>query len=274
MTSSDQQKHPLQAVVFDWAGTTIDFGSRAPALVFREVFRRSGVPIEMDEARGPMGKAKREHIAAILALPRVAAEWQQQFGRPPGDDDVGRLYEEFLPLQKSTLAEHSDVIPGVADAVAACRQMGLKIGSSTGYTRDLMDVVVPRAAKGGYQPDAILCADDVPAGRPAPWMLFRAAEQLNVYPMRTIVKVDDTPVGIEAGRNAGTWTVGITRTGNALGLSQVELNELPADELHRRLAEAGKKFVARGAHFVLEAVAELPGLLPTIEQRLLDGQTP
>lgn len=272
MTVADGTK--LRAVVLDWAGTTIDFGSRAPALVFVEVFRRSGVPIEIAEARGPMGKAKREHIAAILALPRVAEAWRQQFGCPPSDEDVERLYQEFLPLQKATLARHSEVIPGVPGAVAACRERGLKIGSSTGYTRDLMAVVVPLAEEGGYRPDAILCADDVPAGRPAPWMLFRAAEKLDVYPMRTIVKVDDTPVGIEAGRNAGTWTVGITRTGNALGLSPSELDALPADELRRRLAEAAKQFTARGAHFVLESVAELPGLLPEMERRLRAGETP
>lgn len=276
MSGSESAREPskLQAVVFDWAGTTVDFGSRAPALVFVEVFRRSGVPIEMEEARGPMGKAKRDHIASILALPRVAQQWRQRFGRSPGDDDVQRLYEEFLPLQKATLAEHSDVIPGIARAVAACRELGLKIGSSTGYTRELMEVVAPRAAEQGYAPDVILCADDVPAGRPAPWMLFRAAERLNVYPMRTVVKVDDTPVGIEAGRNAGTWTVGITRTGNALGLSPSEVEALPDDELQRRLAEAAERFRSGGAHFVLESVADLPELLPEIERRLRAGQKP
>lgn len=272
MSAIDQEK--LQAVIFDWAGTTVDFGSRAPALAFVEIFRRSGVPIEMAEARGPMGKAKRDHIASILFLDRVAEAWSRHFGSAPTEQDIDRLYSEFLPLQKETLAHHSALIPGATEAVAACRERGMKIGSSTGYTRELMEVVIPIAAAGGYEPDAVMCADDASVGRPAPWLIYRNAEQLGVYPMKTIIKVDDTPIGILAGRNAGTWTVGITRTGNALGLSQEEAAALPSQELKDRLATAVESFRSAGAHYVIESVAELPSLLSQIEQQLARGITP
>lgn len=255
----------FQAVIFDWAGTTVDYGSSAPARVFVEVFRRRGVEITEAEARGPMGRAKREHIAAVAATPRVAELWHRRYGNPPGDADVQAMYDDFLPLQKEVLAEHSDVIPSVQAAVAECRRRGLKIGSTTGYTRELMEVVAPIAARQGYESDVIVCSDDVTAGRPAPWMIFRAAEQLGVYPLSQVLVVDDTPVGITAGKNAGSVSVGISQTGNALGLSLAAVEELPPEELEARLASVDDEFRAAGAEYVLRSVAELPHLLDQLE---------
>lgn len=254
---------PIRAVIFDWAGTTVDHGSRAPASVFVEIFRRSGVAIDEAEARGPMGKAKREHIASILALPRVAAAWRGAFGAAHGEADIDRLYADFLPLQLGTLARHADVIPGVPEVVAECRRRGMKIGGTTGYTRALMDVLEPLARANGYAPDVSICADDTPQGRPAPWMLFRAAERLGVYPMSAVVAVDDTPVGIEAARNAGAWAVGVTRTGNGLGLSREQLDRLDPDDLRERLGRARADLERAGAHFTVESAADL---LPILDQ--------
>lgn len=255
----------FKAVLFDWAGTTVDYGSRAPAQVFCEIFRRRDVVITEQEARGPMGLSKREHIATIAALPRVSNLWREQHRSEPTNDDVQALYDDFLPLQKETLASNSEVIPGIAEAVTECRRRGLKIGSSTGYTRELMEVVAPLAAAGGYSPDVIVCSDDVTAGRPAPWMNFRAAELLGVYPLESVLVADDTPVGIEAGRNSGCLTVAITQTGNAFGYSLAEMNELPAEEIESRLDTIGQQFREAGADYLLRSVADLPRLLSELE---------
>lgn len=256
--------HPIKAVILDWAGTTVDHGSRAPTKVFIEIFRRRGIEITEPEARGPMGRAKHEHIADIANLPRVAALWQQRYGQPPGHSDVMAMYHDFLPLQKETLANGTDVIAGIPEAIAALRERGLKIGSSTGYTRELMEVVVPIAARGGYSPDVVVCSDDVPAGRPAPWMNFLVAQQLGVYPMHAILVVDDTPIGIEAGLNAGAITVAVTRTGNSLGLSAAQVTELPPADLQERLARIADDYRAMGAHYTIPSVAELPNLLQSV----------
>lgn len=258
----------LQAVMLDWAGTTIDHGSRAPAIVVMEVFRRRGIDVTIAEARGPMGKAKREHLASVFALPRVAAAWEKVYGRPPVDSDIDEIYTEFLPLQHSILSQHCDVIRGVPETVAECRRRGLKIGGSTGYTQELMDVVTPLARANGYSPDVSFCTSDVPQGRPAPWLLFHLAEALNVFPMTAVVVVDDTPVGIQAGINAGAWTVAVTRTGNSFGLSASEIAELPPSELTRRLTEAESEFRQLGADYVIQSVADLIPIIDDINARL------
>jgi phosphonoacetaldehyde hydrolase len=266
MLAMEKSSRTLKAVILDWAGTTVDYGSRAPTQVFIEIFRRRGIEVTAAEARGPMGRAKRDHIAAVAALPRVTAQWRERYGKEVGDRDLQAIYDEFLPLQKETLAQHgSEVISGVPEAIAELRRQGLAIGSTTGYTRELMEVVAPIAARGGYQPDAIVCSDEVRAGRPAPWMNFRAAEQLGVYPMGSIVAVDDTPVGIVAGRAAGAITVAVSQTGNSLGLSPAEVKSMPQRELEQRLQEIEREFAAAGAHLVVRSVAELPQRLDELQ---------
>ena len=159
----------LQAVVFDWAGTIVDHGSRAPVAAFREIFRRWGVPITVKEARRPMGMEKRDHIVALLAMPRIADAWRQVHRHDAGAAEIDQMYHEFLPVQSELLPQHDDVVPGVREVIDVCRQRGLRIGSSSGYAVPLMEKLVPLARSRGLHVDAVVSASEVRAGRPAPW---------------------------------------------------------------------------------------------------------
>jgi phosphonoacetaldehyde hydrolase len=260
----------IRGVLLDWAGTTIDYGSLAPMRVFVEIFRRRGIEIAIEEARGPMGRSKHEHIAEVAKLPRVAAKWEERYGRTPTKQDVLAMYEEFLPLQKSTLAEGWDLIPGVRETIAQLRNRGTRIGSTTGYTRALMEVVSPKSKVLGYEPDCVICADDVPAGRPAPWMNFLAAQHIGIFPPSAIIAVDDTPVGVEAARNAGMWAVGIARTGNEFGLTQEAADDLERtnpEEYRVRFEKACNKLRQAGAQYVINGPHELLTVVDEIEKQ-------
>jgi phosphonoacetaldehyde hydrolase len=264
----------LQAVVLDWAGTIIDHGSRAPVEAFREIFRRRDVTISVDEARGPMGMEKRDHIMALLAMPRIAQAWRQTHGRDPNVADINEMYIEFLPVQSGLIAQHADEIPGVREALAFCRQRGLRIGSSSGYAAVLMEKLAPLAQSRGLQVDVVVSASDVPAGRPAPWMIFKNMERLGVYPPASVAVVDDTAVGVEAGVNAGAWSIGVVETGNLFGLSATELAQLSPAEREQRRVAARKPLEAGGAHFTINSVADLPQALESISERLARGERP
>jgi phosphonoacetaldehyde hydrolase len=274
-TRSDRRyRGKIKAVVFDWAGTVIDYGSCAPAGVFVEVFKRNRVAITLAEARGPMGMEKRAHIAAIAAMPGVGERWRQANGRALRGVDIDRMYDEFLPLQIASLPSYSDLIPGTLEVVAALRARGIKVGSSTGYSRRLMDVVEFEARRRGFEPDAIVCADDVPAGRPAPWMCFENMKRLDVWPVQACVKVDDTLPGIEAGLNAGMWSIGVVKTGNEIGLSGEEVDALPRTE-YEELSHRGRERMSQaGAHFVIDGVADLMPVIDEIEANLQHGERP
>ncbi len=255
----------FKAVILDWAGTTVDYGSRAPTLAFQQIFLREGVEITEQEARTPMGMAKRDHIMAIAAMPRVALAWKAARGRDIATADIDRLYGQFIPVQKELLVRHSDVIPGVVEAIRQCREWGLAIGSTTGYSRELMDIVAPLAAAQGYAPDCIVCADDVAEGRPSPLMNIRAAELLGVAPSGHIMVLDDTLIGCMASVHAGCSTVGIAQTGNLLGLTLEQIQAADQDEIENRLTDIGGEFGDAGANYVIPSVAELPELIEFLE---------
>jgi phosphonoacetaldehyde hydrolase len=264
----------LRAVVLDWSGTVIDHGSRAPALVFVDLFRAAGVAISVDEARGPMGTYKRDHIAALLGEPSIRARWEAAHGRAPTEADVDALFADFNPRQIAITRQYTELIPGALDAVAAFRARGLKIGTCTGYTRPIMDAVAPIAAGKGFTPDSITTPEEVPAGRPAPYMIYLTALKLAVYPLAALVKIGDTPVDIEEGLHAGVWTVGLARTGNELGLSADEVAALDPADRAARLERARARLGAAGAHYVVDSLADVPALLDDIEARLARGERP
>ncbi|WP_348752655.1 phosphonoacetaldehyde hydrolase [uncultured Aquincola sp.] len=264
----------LAAVVFDWAGTIIDFGSCAPMGAFVRLFEQFGVQLSIAEARGPMGVAKWDHIQALGRLPRIAAQWQARHGRPFTDADVDHLYEVFTPMNAAVVPDYADFIPGAVDVVNTLRGRGLKIGSTTGYNRPIMEVVTPIAARGGYVPDNLVCAGDLAAGRPSPLMMYRTFADLGVWPPYTVVKVDDTGVGPEEGLNAGTWTVGLAVSGNANGLTLAEWQALHAEAQQARREAATAALRAAGAHYVIDSVADLLPVIDDIEARLQRGERP
>jgi phosphonoacetaldehyde hydrolase len=264
----------LKAVIFDWAGTVVDHGSLAPMGAFVETFAQFGIDLSIDEARGPMGMAKRPHVAALMALPRVRQAWAARTGREPGEGDIDAVYEVFVPKNTAVAAEYSQVIPGVADTVAALRRDGLKIGSTTGYTRAIMAEILPGAAAQGFVPDSLVCTGDTPEGRPTPFMIYRSLLDLGVWPASSAIKVDDTEVGIAEGLNGGTWTVGVAVSGNVFGLSLADTRALPPADLARRRAHAANRLAAAGAHYVIDSVADLLPVVHAIEGRLARGERP
>jgi phosphonoacetaldehyde hydrolase len=272
--SSPHYTDPLKALILDWAGTIVDYGSCAPAGVFVEVFARHGVAITMQQARGPMGSEKRTHIAAITVLPEVAEAWHRARNRPCTDADIDAMYAEFVPLQIESLPRFADLIPGTLEAVAEFRKRGLKIGTTTGYNAEMMRVLAAEASRRGFEPDCIVSSDMVPEGRPAPWMALKAAALMGVYPMSAIVKIGDTIPDIHEGLNAGMWTIAVAATGNELGLSQPEAEALPPDEREARLAGARERLHATGAHYVVDSIADTPPILDQVETRLASGEGP
>lgn len=264
----------LRAVIFDWAGTLVDFGSRAPVTALQSVFVEAGVPVNAAEVRESMGLAKKEHIRSILEIPRVRAAWGEKCGAAPSRNDVERLYGRFIPSQIRALEDHSRLIPGVADAVGRMRSRGLKIGTTTGYNRAMLEYLLKRAKEQDFAPDAAICPDDVPAGRPFPWMCYLTAIRLEVYPMPAIVKIGDTPADIEEGRNAGMWTIGVTRTGNEVGVTEEEWAGLSKAEQDALLKNAARRLLDAGAHYVSGSGAECDGILQDIEERLHRGERP
>ena len=264
----------VKAVVLDWAGTAVDYGCMGPAAVFVDVFDTFGITVSITNARRFMGLEKKQHIRSMCRLPEVTSQWEKKFGRVPDENEVAAIYNVTEPMMVDTIARHADPIPGLLAFVNGMRQRRVKIGSCTGYTAPMMDVLVPAAAKKGYAPDAVVCSSDVPAGRPFPWMCYQNAINLQVFPFESMIKIGDTISDIQEGRNAGMWTIGLTQSGNELGLPEDLVDALAPDDLKNRLTAIGARFREAGAHYIVKGIWECLEVVDDIDRRLGQGDHP
>ena len=268
-----KQLKNIKAVIFDWAGTIIDYGCIAPTQVFIEVFRDKDIVITMEEARAPMGLAKKDHVRVLLRLDTVQKQWISEFGRIPTEMDVETLYNELEPQLATIVKQYSEPIPGAIKLIETLKKQGIKVGTTTGYVAEMMNNIVPRTTAKGLVPDSVVNSSEVSAGRPSPWMIFKNCEKMNVYPLRQMVKVGDTVADIQEGINAGMWTIGLTKSGNELGLSLAETEKANPVWMMGKIAQAGRKFMNAGADFVAEGVWDCWPILEDIDKKIAAGAT-
>ncbi|MGA9659033.1 MAG: phosphonoacetaldehyde hydrolase [Asticcacaulis sp.] len=265
---------PIKAFVFDWAGTMVDFGSLAPVRALQAVFAAQGLSLSEAEARADMGMAKRAHITAILSREPLRRQWLARKGNAPSDKDVDHLFEAIGPMMLTAASDCATLIPGAADLVKQLRDRHIRIGSGTGYGREMMAGILPAAAAQGYAPDVIVCAGETPQGRPSPLMTWKALVELGAWPARACIKVDDAVVGIREGVEAGVWTIGVAASGNGTGLDFETYSALSPVERQQRVAASAEALSAAGADFVVASVADIERLLPELEARITAGLRP
>ena len=266
----------VKAVVLDWSGTTADAYVLAPAVVFVDVFRKHGVEISMAEARGPMGLRKDLHIKALTEVPEIAARWEEVYGKRPGQEEVDAMFADFVPMQLACLREYTTLLPGVAETTQRLQAEGIKIGSSTGFTRAMVDILEEDAKKQGYVPDASVAGDEVVNGaRPKPFMVYRNLDLLDAHPIQSVVKVDDTVSGVGEALEAGCWGVGVARYSNYMDIDSLEHEKsLSEAEMQRRLAFTRETLRKAGAHYILDTINELPEVIDDVNARLARGEKP
>ena len=264
----------LQAAILDWAGTVVDFGSFAPTQIFVEAFAEFDVQVTIEEARGPMGMGKWDHIRTLCDVPEIAERYRKVFGRTPTDDDVTAIYNRFMPLQIEKIAVHSALIPGALESLTSLRQDGLKIGSCSGYPKVVMDKVVELAAQNGYVADHVVATDETPNGRPWPAQALANVIALGIDDVAACVKVDDTVPGILEGRRAGMWTVALVCSGNALGLTWEGYRALSAEKLESERTRIHTLFAGSRPHYLIDTINELPEVIADINRRLAKGEMP
>lgn len=267
-------ENKVKAVIFDWAGTTVDFGCMAPTAVFVEGFRERGIEITIEEAREPMGLKKIDHVRALLEMDRIKALWQEKYDRLPQEKDIEEIYESLEPNLVKIVNDYCDPVPGMVDLMAQLQAVNIKVGSTTGYTGPIMEVVESIAAEKGYKPDSVVNSSDVEQGRPAPWMCFENARKLNVFPMHHIVKVGDTVADIREGIMSGMWTVGVINSGNEIGMNYEDFQNADKDIIIEKSKKAVKKLQNAGAHYIIDGVWELMPIIEEINKRIANNEQP
>ncbi len=266
----------VKALVLDWSGTVADAYVLAPAVVFFEVFKKHGVEISMEEARGPMGLRKDLHIKALTETPKIRDRWSEIKGKAPDQGDVDAMFEDFVPMQLECLRDYTALLPGIADVIQKLQKQGIKIGSTTGFVRSMVDILEEDAKKQGYVPDASVAGDEVEHGaRPKPFMVFKNLDLMDVHPIQSVVKVDDTVSGIGEALEAGCWGVGVARYSNYMNINSLEeADSLDPEEIQSRLEKTRDILRNAGAHYVIDSLADIEPVIEDVNARLARGEKP
>jgi phosphonoacetaldehyde hydrolase len=264
----------IKGMITDWAGSAVDFGSLAPTIVLVELFADKKIEISVELARKHMGVAKRDHIEGILQDESVISQWNDVYNRNPEEKDLDELYGAMNTKLIEILPNHADIIPGVIEICEFLRENNIPLGSTTGYVSDMMEVLVPAAAKNGFRPDSIVNPTDVKYGRPAPFMIFENMKNMNVYPCWEMVKTGDTIADINEGLSANMWVVAFTLSGNENGLTLNQFEALTETEKNERREKAAKKFKDAGAHFICDGMWQLKDVLVEIDSLIAQNIRP
>lgn len=264
----------VEAVVFDWAGTMVDYGCLAPMNVFIEIFKEREIVVTSEEVRGPMGMNKWDHIYELCQLHSIKTQWKAKYDKYPGKEDIDKLYMRFEPILFSNLRSFAKPIEGIIDVVNQLREQGIKIGSTSGYTKEMLDIVAEEAAQYGYKPDIRITSEAVGKGRPFPYMCYENAIQLDINGMQKMIKVGDTVSDIQEGIHAGMWSVGVILGSSLHGFSEREINYMNQTDLVMSMEAARTKFYQAGAHFVINSMKELPESIERINDLLQQGVYP
>ena len=175
-------------IILDWAGTAVDYGCFAPVVAFALAFRSAGLEATEEEIRQPMGMLKKDHIRTMLAMPRLHEQWTGKYGAGPDEAAVETIYGAFEDSLMRSLKQYAEPKLGVVETVAKLREMGLKIGSTTGYADKMMAVVTENAAKQGYALDAWFSPDSVDGmGRPNLYMIFANMRKFQVSSLADVI---------------------------------------------------------------------------------------
>ncbi|QUR68080.1 phosphonatase-like hydrolase [Mycobacterium spongiae] len=194
----------IALVALDMAGTTIDDGGAVYRALQHSV-EEAGATVAADDLQRWMGTDKVEAITNLLRLGGV----------DPAGDLVASTFDAFRAhLRQAYHDEPPVALPGVADAIADLRARGIKVALTTGFSDDvaepLLDSLGWTAGDGpDHTVDAVITTSDVPAGRPAPYMIFRAMEACGAHDVRSVLVAGDTVVDVQSGRNAGAVAVGV-----------------------------------------------------------------
>jgi phosphonoacetaldehyde hydrolase len=264
----------VRGVIFDWAGTTVDYGCMGPVAVLTELFKSQGLSLTSEEARKDMGLLKIDHIRKIIFSENIKAQFVRMRGVEPTEADVKKIYKSFEPEMLRIIPQYSDLMPGIINVMHYLRKNQIKSGSTTGYTKQMMDILAPAAKEKGYEPGSWIASNEVSKGRPYPWMIFKNAERLNITNMAELIKVGDTIVDIQEGKNAGAWSVGVLEGSSLIGLGPDEVPKISVAEFDSLKKKAKRKYLDAGADFVIDSLSEVPELIDTINSKLSIGENP
>ncbi len=258
----------IEAIVLDWAGTTVDYGSRAPIIAFKNAFAHFGIDLSEETIRQDVGLDKLTHVRQILQIPEIANSWETRQPTIPLTKATAEIYAQFQIEINKVLVETAQLKPGMTDLIKFANTHHIQLATTTGYTQVMLNQILPLAAQQGYTPTYNITSEQTNhVGRPKPDMVALAMQKMHISDPSHVIKVGDTVNDILEGKNAGTISIGVVDGGNLIGLPKQAFDQLNIEQRDRYRAKATAILKEAGADEIINNIADLIPLIESIDDQ-------
>ena len=258
----------IRSCIFDLGGTLVDRYSLTTILSLKNAFQKNGIILNNKLIFKDMGIKKQDHITIILNDEHISWSWRHIHGRHPDINDSHRLFEEYNSIQKVRCTELMDIIPETKKTIDLLRDKGIQLGVTTGFNYHTMRLIKEKLDKNNIILDNYISSTclDLPA-RPNPSMIIENMYRFDINDPKQVIKIDDTVVGIEEGKNAGCWTVGVSRWSINMKLPSIDdAYGLSDFYLEDKKKKCRAQLVQSGADYVIDTLDELPYIINRINE--------
>lgn len=258
----------IEAIVLDWAGTTVDYGSRAPIIAFKNAFAHFGIDLSEETIRQDVGLDKLTHVRQILQIPEIANSWETRQPTIPLTKATAEIYAQFQIEINKVLVETAQLKPGMTDLIKFANTHHIRLATTTGYTQVMLNQILPLAAQQGYTPTYNITSEQTNhVGRPKPDMVALAMQKMHISDPSHVIKVGDTVNDILEGKNAGTISIGVVDGGNLIGLPKQAFDQLNIEQRDHYRAKAAAILKEAGADEIINNIADLIPLIESIDDQ-------
>lgn len=256
----------IRAVIFDLAGTTIDYGNQAPALAIRKAFKQFGVEVSLKELQCNAEWEPLVQIKRIMTESDVQKRWYIKHPDVSLEEGISQVAKWFNRNILEILPQIAKVKSGLPTLISYFRTQGIRFATTTRYTNEMLAKILPLVSEQGFDPQInITAADFEDSADVGPEMVRQAMTKLRIRNAQSVIKVGDTPRDIYEGKAAGVITIGMIEGSSLIGLSQSEFSVLPfahRNSLKNRVAAELEK---AGADYVVENTKDLMRLIKELD---------
>lgn len=255
----------IRLCVFDLGGTIVDKYSLSPFLSLKNVFKKKGINIDNSLIFKDMGKNKHDHINLILNDKSVSRDWFQVHGKYPDLlGDTQNIYEEFNRYQLNDGIQNIEILPETKNCINLLQENNISTGVTTGFNRPIMMNIRDKLIKDNIYIDNYISSTCLQRpGRPNPYMIKHIMDQLSITNPKSVVKIDDTVVGIQEGKAAGCVTVGVAKWSTYMKMKSYD-QVLSKEEYVERIKNSRLRLKEADPDFIVTSLDEVPALIETI----------
>ncbi len=253
----------IRLCIFDLGGTIVDKYSLTPFISLKNAFRRKRININNKLIYKDMGMNKHEHIEEILKDKYVSRNWFKLYGQYPNSSSVMSVYEEFINCQMTEGIENIEILPETKSCINWLKDNNISTGATTGFSKPIMNAIKEKLIDDDIHIDKYVSSTCLgKPGRPNPYMMYEIINKLSISDHKRVIKIDDTCVGIEEGKNAGALTVGIAKWSTNMKMTDYSQDEnMSKEEYVERLKNSREELWKANPDYVIDSLEGLPRII-------------